>query len=125
MLVTVEPLDSPDVVRVHAPVGTAVVGWRGTSAPLGGPCHVEWDIDVDLAWGRNAHACDGPSAELREDGEDVVFRGLLSLGGGGAVLDVGGAAVLLDLGAAPPSEAPRWIEFRVPAARVTVWPYEL
>lgn len=113
-------------VRVHSAVGTVVVLWQGAPEPVGREHHVEWTVDEDIAWAVNAWPSAAGTAELREDGSRIVFRGRLSLAeDGGAVLEVGGAPILFDLADPPVPKGVdgTWVEVRVAQDQVTVWPH--
>jgi hypothetical protein len=115
-------------VRVHSAVGAAVVLWRGALDATGREQHVEWTVDEEIFWARNAGPAASATPELREDGDRIVFRGRLSLTeDGAAVLDVGGALVLFDVAEpSPPDDADgSWIEVQVGRESVSVWPSEL
>ncbi|MDX3539767.1 hypothetical protein PV721_36695 [Streptomyces sp. MB09-01] len=83
-------------------------------------------MDEDIAWAVNARPSATGTAELREDGDCIIFRGRLSLPeDGGAVLEVGGALILFDLAGPPVPEGVdgTWVEVRAAQDHVTVWPY--
>jgi hypothetical protein len=76
----VQPAPSrPMTVRVLSAVGTVVVLWRGAPETWGREHRVEWTVDGDTAWAANAWPSAAGTAELREDGDRIVFRGQLSL----------------------------------------------
>ncbi|MEU9115201.1 hypothetical protein AB0D04_26305 [Streptomyces sp. NPDC048483] len=115
-------------VRVHSAVGTAVVLWQGDREAVDREHYVEWTVNEDIAWARNTWPTASAAAELREDGDHIVFRGRLSLTeDGAAVLEVGGALILFDLaGPAPPDGADgSWVEVRVGRNNVSLWPYQV
>ncbi|MFD7974332.1 hypothetical protein [Streptomyces sp. NPDC059071] len=131
MLVKVEAVQRAQqgamFVRVHSAVGTAEVLWQGTPQAVGRDHHVEWTVDEDIVWTENTRPCTDGRPELREDGGRIVFRGRLSLDADGvAVLDVGGSVLLFDLADPPLPDGVdgSWVEVRVAADNVTVWPYE-
>ncbi|MFG3258816.1 hypothetical protein [Streptomyces sp. NPDC048172] len=131
----VEPAARPTAtghpaVRVRTRAGTAVACWRGDPAEAGGERHIEWSVDEDLAWGRNARRApaDAPADApvLARDGDRTVFRGRLRLTpDGAAVLEVDDARLVFDLaGPPPPADAEgAWVEVRVAWDAVGVWPY--
>ncbi|MFD5429659.1 hypothetical protein [Streptomyces sp. NPDC127084] len=93
---------------------------------MGREHHVEWTVDEDIVWAVNAWSSGSRTPELRQSGDRVVFRGLLSLTeDGGVVLDVGGTPILLDLADHPLPEGVdgSWVEVRVAQDGVAVWPY--
>ncbi|MFJ4190868.1 hypothetical protein [Kitasatospora sp. NPDC089509] len=102
--------------------------WCGEPGEAEGEQHVEWSVDEDVTWGGNTVPAGTAVPGVGEDGERVLLRGRLGLGGDGtAVLEVAGALVLLDLGdPAPPAVADgTWVEVRAAREGVGVWPYRL
>ncbi|MFI5527517.1 hypothetical protein ACIA8O_03070 [Kitasatospora sp. NPDC051853] len=129
MLVMVEavPAGLP-LVRVRSAVGTAVVVWRGADADVGREHHVEWTLDEEIAWGRNAHPAASTTPALRDEDGHVVLRGVLGLDeDGGATLGLAGTHVLLGLPEpAPPADAGgTWAEVRIAREHAEVWPFEV
>ncbi|MCF2526128.1 hypothetical protein [Yinghuangia soli] len=115
-------------VRVRTDVGSAVVVWRGPPTTAGQQHYVEWTVDDDIAWLRNAWPSPSSTPEVREEGEDIVFRGRLYVTeDGAAVLTLHDSQILFDLAVpAPPPEAHgSWVEIRAPRNCVSLWPYEL
>ena len=116
----------PTAVRVHTPVGVAVVAWCGAPDQAEGRHHVEWSVDEDIYWERNTRPAALAEPGLRQDGDAVLLRGRLDATGGEPVLEMGGAQVLFDLAAPLPDGMDlAWVEVRVGAACVSLWPYQL
>ncbi|MFJ5552788.1 hypothetical protein [Streptomyces sp. NPDC093225] len=115
----------PMTVRVHTPIGSAVVLWRGDPRGAEGRHLVEWTVDEDLHWGRNTRPASHAAAELRQAGDRVVVRGLLRLTeDGAACLQMSHWALLFDLASPVPSSAEgSWVEIRVGSERVALYPY--
>lgn len=130
MLVRVEKMPQvpllPIAVRVHAPVGVAVVVWCGAAEQADGQHHVEWSVDEGIFWGRNTRPTALAEPGLRQDGDEVVLRGRLDVTGGEPVLEMGDSQILFDLAAPLPDGIDvAWVEVRVEAATVSLWPYQL
>jgi hypothetical protein len=89
--------------------------------------HVEWTVDEDIAWGRNAKPAVGFGPRIRPGGHCVVLRGRLNLTVGGAsVLDFDGAQILLDLAdPLPEGVTGTWVELFVEREKVALYPYKL
>ncbi|WP_316527777.1 hypothetical protein [Kitasatospora brasiliensis] len=117
----------PPLARVRTAAGGTVVRWCGDRAAGPGEYHVEWDVDEDLAWGRNAGPAPDPGPLVRSDGSRVVLRGRLWLDEDGvAVLSLPGTNILLDVaGRLPDGVAGTWIELAVERARASLHPYWL
>ncbi|MFI8105451.1 hypothetical protein [Streptomyces sp. NPDC086023] len=122
------PQDSHDsmTVQVHTPVGAAVVCWGGDPQEADGQHLVEWTVDEDIHWGRNTRPASFAEAELRQEGDWVIMRGLLRLTeDGAACLQVSHWPVLFDLASPVPSGVDEsWVEIRVASACVTLHPYQ-
>lgn len=118
---------TPWKAAIQTAFGRASVGWRGDPAAQPGEYHVEWTIDEDIVWGRNAKPATGTGPGLRTGGHCVVLRGQLSLTeDGAAVLDLDGTPILLDLAARLPDNViGTWVELFIQHGKVAVHPYEL
>ncbi|MGW0778574.1 hypothetical protein ACWD01_34245 [Streptomyces sp. NPDC002835] len=118
---------NPWLAQIRTPYGHAAVRWCGDRTAEPGVYHVEWTVDQNLTWGRNAKpsATHGPG--IRTGGHCVILRGRLSVEEDGAgVLDLGGALILLDLtDPVPEGVAGTWIELRVERERISLYPYVL
>ncbi|WP_433892227.1 hypothetical protein [Streptomyces sp. CA-111067] len=132
MLVTVEAVQegvsTPASVRVHSKVGTAVALWMGPVEATSHEHHVEWTVDEDIAWTKNAGPATSATSALWEAGDRIVFRGRLTLTeDGAAILELGGTLILLDLADPPPPDDAdgSWIEFHAARDNVSVYPYQL
>jgi hypothetical protein len=73
MLVEVEKIDkfpwSPVVAQIQTPVGRTAVRWCGEPDAAAGQYHVEWTIDEEICWGRNAKpATEATAALVRQPG---------------------------------------------------------
>lgn len=113
------------MVRVRSSAGMAVALWCGDPTDVGCEHHVEWTVDADVAWGGNTQPVVSSSPALSEDGDQVVFRGRLSLTvDGGAVLELGDSQILFDLADPPPPVAAdgTWVEIRVQRTGVSLYP---
>ncbi|MFF2821387.1 hypothetical protein ACFVT9_38440 [Kitasatospora cineracea] len=98
MLVRTElmPSSEPDqvMVRVHTPVGHAVVVWRGEPHEAAGGHFIEWSVGEDILWGINTRLAPLAEPEVREEAGCVVLRGRLELVEGPvAVLAMGDSQV--------------------------------
>jgi hypothetical protein len=128
MLVRVEKmpqiLQRPMTIRVHSPVGYAMVLWRGDPEEADGHHHVEWSVDEDILWGHNTQSAALAKPGFWQDGDRVVLRGRLRLfEDGAAVLQIGDSQILFDLAVPPPESIDRaWVEISVEADRVALWP---
>ncbi|MFB7368280.1 hypothetical protein ACFC0D_00290 [Streptomyces sp. NPDC056222] len=130
MLVRTESLPQASgrhmTVRVHTPIGVAVVLWHGDPHEADGRHLVEWTVDDDIDWGENARPTSVAEPGLRQDGAQVVMRGLLLLTPDGAAhLQLGSWPVLFDLASPVPRDRDRtWVEITVGADSVGLNPYE-
>jgi hypothetical protein len=131
MLVHVEKMPQipqrPVKVRVHSPVGYAMVLWRGDPEEADGQHHIEWSVDEDILWGHNTQSAALAEPGFWQDGDRIVLRGRLDLTeDGAAVLEMGDSQILFDLAAPPPESIDRaWVEISVEAGRVALWPYRV
>ncbi|MFE9861130.1 hypothetical protein [Streptomyces sp. NPDC005780] len=118
---------SPWLARIRTPFGGTAVRWCGDQAAEPGEYHVEWTVDEDIAWGRNAKPAAGTGPGVRPDGHCVVLRGRLNLtGDGAAVLDLDGTQILLDLAAPLPEGVPgTWVELFLEPEKVALYPFRL
>ncbi|MFF2731508.1 hypothetical protein ACFVS9_26835 [Streptomyces sp. NPDC058008] len=112
-------------VRVHTPIGSAVVPWIGVPHEPDGRHLVERTVDADLRRGRNTRPAAGTVPELRQEGDRVVMRGLLHLADYGAArLRMGHRPVLFDLASPIPVGVDEsWVEIDVGTENVTLPPY--
>ncbi|RCV51709.1 hypothetical protein [Marinitenerispora sediminis] len=111
---------------VRSAIGGATVRWSGGAG--GGLRRVEWTIDADVTWGRDARPARSAAPAIGTAGPRVLLRGRLGLAADGAAhLLLAGTPVLLDfLGPPPPRDAAgTWIELGVEAHRVRLYPYEV
>lgn len=115
------------MARVRTAIGRATVRWCGDPAAGPGGYHVEWTVDEDIAWGRNAGPATGTGPEVRAGVHGVVLQGRLSLEDDGvAVLHLGDANVLLDLaGPLPGGFVGAWVEVWTGRERIALYPYQL
>ncbi|MDQ1042048.1 hypothetical protein [Streptomyces sp. V4I2] len=112
---------------VRTSFGHTAVRWCGDRAAEPGEYHVEWTIDEDIVWGRNAKPAAGIGPRLRTGGHCVVMRGRLSLTeDGAALLDLDGTTILLDLAdQLPEGVAGTWVELFIEREKIALYPYEL
>lgn len=112
---------------VRTSFGHTAVRWCGSRTAEPGEYHVEWTIDEDIAWGRNAKPAAGMGPGLRTGGHCVVLRGRLSLtGDGAALLDLDGSTILLDLAdPLPEGVIGAWAELFIERENIALYPYEL
>ncbi|WP_329378587.1 hypothetical protein [Streptomyces sp. NBC_01716] len=112
---------------VRTSFGHTAVRWCGDRAAEPGQYHVEWTIDEDIVWGRNAKPAAGIGPGLRTGGHCVVLRGRLSVTEhGAALLDLDGSAILLDLAdPLPEGVAGTWVELFIEREKIALYPYEL
>ncbi|MFJ9832849.1 hypothetical protein ACIRU2_15890 [Streptomyces sp. NPDC101169] len=110
---------SPWLAQVRMPFGGTGVRWCGDDDAKPGKYHVEWTVDEDIAWGRNAKPAVVVGPGVRPGGHCVVLRGRLDLTvDGAAVLDFGGLQILLDLADPLPEGVDgTWIELFMSARR--------
>ncbi|MFJ7280851.1 hypothetical protein [Kitasatospora sp. NPDC098663] len=131
MLVEVEKIAKFPGNRLLAQVNTAIGGtavrWCGDPAAELGDYHVEWTVDEEIFWGRNAKPAVGAGPEIRPGGHCVVLRGRLSLAGDGVgMLDLDGTVILLDLAdPLPDGVGGTWVELYVERENIALYPYEL
>ncbi|MEU9126022.1 hypothetical protein AB0C96_40505 [Streptomyces sp. NPDC048506] len=118
---------SPWLAGVRTSFGHAAVRWCGDHAAEPGEYHVEWTIDEDIVWGRNAKPAAGIGPGLRTGGHCVVVRGRLSLTeDGAALLDLDGTTILLDLvDPLPEGVVGTWVELFIERDQIALYPYEL
>ncbi|MFE9401511.1 hypothetical protein ACFYNY_07030 [Streptomyces sp. NPDC006530] len=118
-------LQTPMTVRVHAPVGVAVVLWCGDPEEADGNHLIEWTVDEDILWGHNTQAAALPEPGLREEGDRVVMRGRLDLTeDGAAYLQLGDSPILFDLASPIPAGVDKtWVEISVKADKIALYPY--
>lgn len=112
---------------VRTAFGHTAVRWCGDRTAKPGEYHVEWTIDEDIAWGRNAKSAAGIGPGLWTGGHCVVVRGQLSLTeDGAAMLDLNGATILLGLAdPLPDGVVGTWVELFIEREKIAVYPYEL
>ncbi|MFJ1709699.1 hypothetical protein [Kitasatospora sp. NPDC088346] len=131
MLVHVENIaDAPGnlrTARVRTVCGRATVRWCGDPAAGPGAYHVEWTVDEDVIWRRNAEPAPAPGPAIRTAGPYVVLRGRLHRAeDGSGHLELAGSVVLLDLvGDLPADVIDTWVELRLGRAGISVHPYHL
>lgn len=118
---------SPVLAQVKTRFGGTSVRWCGDPAATPGEYHVEWTVDEDIAWGRNAKSAVGTGPEIRQGGHCVVLRGQLSkTEDGAAVLRLGDSAILLDLATPmPDGVVDTWIELFIEREKIALYPYQL
>ncbi|MFF1555922.1 hypothetical protein [Streptomyces sp. NPDC058279] len=118
---------SPWLAHIRTPFGETMVRWCGDQTALPSEFHVEWTVDEDIAWGRNAKPAVGVGPGVRPGGHCVVLRGRLNLTvDGAAVLDFGGTQIPLDLAdPLPEGVAGTWVELFVEREKIALYPYEL
>ncbi|MFI1170024.1 hypothetical protein [Streptomyces melanogenes] len=114
-------------VRVHTPMGSAVVLWHGAPQEADGQHLVEWTVDEAIHWGQNTHPARAPEPELRQEGDQVLMSGRLRLtDDGAACLQMGHWQVLLDLvSPVPGSLDGSWVQISVGSASVALYPYQI
>ncbi|MFJ7157139.1 hypothetical protein ACIQUQ_19610 [Streptomyces sp. NPDC101118] len=115
----------PMTVQVLTTIGSAVVIWGGDPQEADGRHLVEWTVDEDIHWGRNTRPAPASEAELRQEGDQVIMRGLLRLTEDGAAhLRMGDWPVLFDLAPPVPDGTDEsWVEISVRSQNVTLHPY--
>ncbi|WP_051468177.1 hypothetical protein [Actinomadura oligospora] len=89
--------------------------------------HVEWSVDEDILWGRNTDLAAVAEPGFWLEGDKAGLRGRLHLTeDGAAVLEMGEAQILFDVAAAPPRSVDgAWVQIRVAADCVGLWPYQV
>lgn len=103
-----------------------MVAWSGAPEQAFGRHHVEWSVDEDISWGRNTRPAALAEPGLRQDGDDVVLRGRLAATEAGPILTMGDAQILFDVATPLPDGIDgAWVEIRVEAGVVCLWPYQL
>ncbi|WP_327278823.1 MULTISPECIES: hypothetical protein [unclassified Streptomyces] len=112
-------------VRVHTPIGSAVVLWRGDPREADGQHLIEWTLDEDIHWGQNTQPTAAAEPELRQEGDRVIMSGRLHLiDDGAAHLQMGHWPVLFDLASPLPSGLDgSWVQVSVASDRVALYPY--
>jgi hypothetical protein len=97
--------------------GHATAVWRGQTLPDPGDHDVEFEIPIELQWGRNLRerANLAPGIEQTSDGYRLAGRAV-DLGSDGVLaIDVGGSIVMLDTDGTPPANVVgRMVEFDSP-----------
>lgn len=113
-------------VRVHTPIGSVVVLWGGAPQETDGQHLAEWTVDDDVHWGQNTRPASSVEAELRQEGDRVIMRGLLHLTEDGAGhLQLGPWSVLFDLATPIPRGLDEsWVAINVRSESVTLHPYQ-
>ncbi|MDQ0840806.1 hypothetical protein [Streptomyces sp. V1I6] len=115
------------VVGVHTPIGSAVVLWGGDPRESDGQHLVEWTVDEDIHWGQNTHPASPSQPELRQEGDQVIMRGLLHVTeDGAAYLQMGHWSVLFDL--ASPIRVNMdnsWVQISARSDSITLYPYQV
>lgn len=116
----------PMTVRVHTPIGSAVVLWRGDPQEADGHHLIEWAIDDDIHWGQNTHSVTCAEPGIRQDGDRLVLRGRFQLTeDGAAYLRMAYWPVLFDVALPIPGSADgAWVEISVEAGSVALYPYQ-
>ncbi|MDP5309351.1 hypothetical protein OG345_40600 (plasmid) [Streptomyces sp. NBC_01220] len=116
----------PTAVRVHTPIGSAVVLWRGDPQEADGHHLVEWTFDDDIRWGQNTHTASCAEPGIRQDGDRLLLRGRLQLTeDDAAYLQMGYWPVLFDVASPIPESANgAWVEISVEAGSVALYPYQ-
>ncbi|MGW2987564.1 hypothetical protein [Streptomyces goshikiensis] len=118
---------SPWLAQLRTPFGGIMVRWCGDQTAEPGEYHVEWTVDADIVWGRNAKPAAGFGPGVRTGGHCVVLRGRLNpTEDGAAVLDLDGTLILLDVAdPLPEGVAGTWVELFVEREKISLYPYEL
>ncbi|MCZ0983050.1 hypothetical protein O1L60_39935 [Streptomyces diastatochromogenes] len=113
-------------VRVHTPIGSAVVLWHGDPREADGRHLIEWTVDEDISWGQNTQPAAAAEPELRQEGDRVIMSGRLHLTDDGAAsLQMGHWPVLIDLASPIPSGLDgSWVQISVGSESVALHPYQ-
>lgn len=115
------------VARVRTPFGEVAAAWRGDPAAAPGAYHVEWTIDEDVVWGRNAEPA-GPESGpgITEGGHCAVFlRGWLDGEEDGVLaFRLGDSRILLESAEPlPDGVVPGRVRLRFDRERIQLFPY--
>jgi hypothetical protein len=104
-----------------------VVLWGGDPREADGQHLVEWTVDEDIHWGQNTHPASPAEPELRQEGDQVIMRGLLHLTeDGAAYLQMGHWSVLFDLASpVPVSRDNSWVQISARSDSITLYPYQI
>ncbi len=130
MFVRTESLPHPPqqhmTVRVHTPIGSAVVLWHGDPRDADGQHLIEWTVDEDIHWDQNTRAASAAEPALRQEGDRVTMNGRLHLiDDGAAYLQMGHWSVLFDLASPVPSGLHgSWVQISVGSDSVALHPYQ-
>ncbi|MFE5796247.1 hypothetical protein ACFQ8C_27220 [Streptomyces sp. NPDC056503] len=130
MFVRTQSLPQPPqqhmTIRVHTPIGSAMVLWHGDPREADGQHLIEWTVDEDIHWGQNTQPASATEPELRQEGDRVIMNGRLHLtDDGAAYLQVGHWPVLLDLASPIPSVMDgSWVQISVRSENVALHPYQ-
>ncbi|MFI9809453.1 hypothetical protein ACIHEJ_34765 [Streptomyces sp. NPDC052301] len=118
---------SPWLAQIRTPFGRTAVRWCGDQNAEPGEYHVEWTVDEDIVWGRNAKPAAESGPGVRAGGHCVVLRGRLNpTEDGSAVLDLDGSLILLNLDTLLPADvAEAWVELFIERYRISLYPYEI
>ncbi|MGV9413571.1 hypothetical protein ACWDOP_27035 [Nocardia sp. NPDC003693] len=128
MLVRTEVISQGQTtVRAHTPLGVVDVRWCGDPRDRDGCHRVEWTVDEEIQWGRNAVPATVSEPGLRREGDRVIMRGQLRVSeDGGVELRVGDSSILFDSAAPIPAGVDgSWVEVGVEAEFVSLYPYQL
>ncbi|MBC9715054.1 hypothetical protein H9Y04_21110 [Streptomyces sp. TRM66268-LWL] len=131
MLIEVEKIAkfpwSPWLAQIQTSFGRTAVRWCGAEDAAPGPYHVEWTVDAEIDWGRNAKPAAGCGPGGRPGGHCVILRGRLNpTPDGAAVLELGDSTILLDLTDPLPEEiAGTWVELFLEREKISLYPYTL
>jgi hypothetical protein len=121
------PWSAFPVVQITTAVGRTAVPWCGAADVALGRCHVEWTIDTELRWGRNAKPADEPGPAILAGGHCVILRGRLAVTPDGVgELELDGSMILVDFAEPPPAEMDAgWVQIHVPHQDVRLFPIGL
>ena len=117
----------PLLAQIRTPFGRTAVRWCGDRNAACGPYHVEWTVDEDIIWGRNAKPATESTPGVRPGGHCVILRGRLELTvDGAAVFDLGGSLILFDLA----DRLPRgidgtWVDLYLEREKISLYPFDL
>lgn len=115
------------MAQIQTTFGRTALRWCGEQDASAGPYHVEWTIDEEISWGRNAEPAAEAVPGVKAAGHCVIVRGRVELtADGAAVLDLDGTQILLDLADPLPADvAGTWIELYLEREKIALYPYEL